>query len=227
MFKPMTLIAIGCLCAGSAWAQTRVMSGGHGVGAGRGEMGRTAVPSGSRTAGVRISGNGVERRGLRRTFRGAGFFGDYGWPYSYDDYAGSYEPETAAAAQPAPAAAAQLMPEPVPDPLLLELRGDQWVRVESFTSSVPSKSSMVVSPVVAGVSAPAVLVYRDGHREELNSYSIIGPVIYAKGDYWSSGNWTRKIQIADLDLPSTFKQNQDRGVKFELPSGPNEVMIRP
>ena len=52
-------------------------------------------------------------------------------------------------------------------------------------------------------------------------------MIYTKGDYWSSGNWTRKIQIADLDLPATLKQNQDRGVKFELPSGPDEVMIRP
>jgi hypothetical protein len=61
----------------------------------------------------------------------------------------------------------------------------------------------------------------------LSSYSIIGTLIYTKGDYWSSGNWTRKIQIADLDLPATLKQNQDRGVKFELPSGPDEVMIRP
>jgi len=36
-----------------------------------------------------------------------------------------------------------------------------------------------------------------------------------------------EIQIADLDLPATLKQNQDRGVRFELPSGPDEVMIRP
>jgi hypothetical protein len=74
---------------------------------------------------------------------------------------------------------------------------------------------------------PAILVYRDGHTEEINSYSIIGPVIYTKADYWTSGSWTRKIQIADLDLPATFKQNQDRGVKFDLPSNPDEVMIRP
>jgi hypothetical protein len=122
----------------------------------------------------------------------------------------------------------QVKAEPVPDPVLLELRGNQWVKVESFTSvqsAAPVNASS--APAAAYQSAPAVLVYRDGHSEELSSYSIIGTLIYTKGDYWSSGNWTRKIQIADLDLPATLKQNQDRGVKFELPSGPDEVMIRP
>ena len=148
--------------------------------------------------------------------------GGYGWPYFYDDYAETYVPEPIAAPQPAPAAPVQVKA----DPVLLELRGDQWVKVDSFTSAavVPVNSAAAVPKQS---SAPAVLVYRDGHSEELNSYSIIGPVIYTKGDYWSSGNWTRKIQIADLDLAATFKQNQDHGVKFELPSGPDEVMIRP
>jgi hypothetical protein len=121
---------------------------------------------------------------------------------------------------------APIKAEPVPDPVLLELRGNQWVKVDSFTS-VPAAAPVNVSTQQVAVQAPAVLVYRDGHSEELSSYSIIGTLIYTKGDYWSSGNWTRKIQIADLDLPATLKQNQDRGVKFELPSGPDEVMIRP
>jgi hypothetical protein len=30
-----------------------------------------------------------------------------------------------------------------------------------------------------------------------------------------------------LDVPATLKLNQERGAKFSLPSGPNEVMIRP
>jgi hypothetical protein len=113
--------------------------------------------------------------------------------------------------------------------VLLELRGNQWVKVESFTSAPAAVPVNVFTQQQVAVhqSAPAVLVYRDGHSEELSSYSIIGPLIYTKDDYWSSGNWTRKIQIADLDLPATLKQNQDRGVKFELPSGPDEVMIRP
>ena len=33
--------------------------------------------------------------------------------------------------------------------------------------------------------------------------------------------------ISDLDLPATFQQNRERGVKFTLPAGPNQVVTRP
>jgi len=119
--------------------------------------------------------------------------------------------------------------EPLPEPALLELRGTQWVRVTNFGES----SQIALSPTVQASTQrpvetpPAVLVYRDGHSEEVSSYSIIGSMIYTKADYWTAGAWTRTIQIADLDIPATLKRNQQRGVKFELPSGPDEVMIRP
>ena len=51
--------------------------------------------------------------------------------------------------------------------------------------------------------------------------------IYSKADYWTTGSWTRKIQIADLDVPATLKLNQERGVKFALPASPNEIVVRP
>jgi hypothetical protein len=186
---------------------------------------------------IRTGRNGFERNGSRRPFRGAGFRGAgfwgggyYGWPYFYDDYAGSYEPPPpqpeashVAIAPPEPAKS-----EPVPDPVLLELRGDQWVKVQNF-SAVPV-GEPVPAPVAHAAqkpSAPAVLVFRDGHSEEVSSYSIIGQALYTKADYWTAGAWTRTIQIADLDIPATLKENQQRGVKFDLPSGPNEVVIRP
>jgi hypothetical protein len=74
---------------------------------------------------------------------------------------------------------------------------------------------------------PAVLVFRDGHKEEVSKYTIIGPTMYTSADYWSSGTWSRKIQLADLDVPSTLKLNQERGVRFRLPTSPSEVVIRP
>ena len=43
----------------------------------------------------------------------------------------------------------------------------------------------------------------------------------------ASGSWTRKIQIADSDVPATLKLNQERGLKFVLPASPNEVVMRP
>jgi hypothetical protein len=72
-----------------------------------------------------------------------------------------------------------------------------------------------------------VLVFRDGHEEEIGKYVISGTTIYTSADRWSSGSWTRKVQIAALNVPATLKVNQERGAKFRLPSGPNEVMIRP
>lgn len=157
------------------------------------------------------------------------YFADYGYGSGYDSEPYEYPPP-----QPAPQAgleqptpALEQAKQPLPSPLLLELHGDQWVQVNSFR--IPAAGTQQLSPGNQPPSAlpPAVLVFRDGHREEVNSYSIIGPVIYTKSDYWASGTWTRKIQIADLDLPATLKQNQERGVKFELPSSPDEVMIRP
>ena len=74
---------------------------------------------------------------------------------------------------------------------------------------------------------PAVLVFRDGRTEEVSDYTIMSGTIYSKADYWTSGSWTKKIQIADLDVPATLKMNQERGVKFVLPARPNEIVMRP
>lgn len=74
---------------------------------------------------------------------------------------------------------------------------------------------------------PAVLVFRDGRTEEVSSYTIMSGTIYSKADYWTSGSWTRKIQIADLDVPATLKLNHEHGLNFVLPAGPNEVVTRP
>lgn len=170
-------------------------------------------------------------------------------PYFYDDY--DSEPATSEpppqtvepAAQPAPAVA-------VSKPgLVLELQGDHWVRLtnygelqtaeQSTQTALQPGSKPLPSPVPAGnprrsqvVDAaaplpPAVLVFRDGHKEEISKYTIVGTTIYTSSDYWNSGSWTRKIQIAELDVPETLKLSHERGAKFVLPSGPNEVMMRP
>ncbi len=55
----------------------------------------------------------------------------------------------------------------------------------------------------------------------------MGSIMFTNANYWTDGSWTKKIQIADLDISSTLKLNQDRGVKFDLPSGPHEIVIRP
>ncbi|PYV67911.1 MAG: hypothetical protein DMG97_26140 [Acidobacteria bacterium] len=211
----LAILALAVALCATAVAQSRV------------SMGRPAagpVGMGGRHFGAGIS---VVERGHRHPFGRSPFFFLYGAPYFYSD---DYEPYDLqyAKSEPAPQpVSSEANPGPLPEPVLLELHGSQWVKVTNFGETSqqalnPSSQSASAKPMPA-----AVLVYRDGHSEEISSYSIIDRVMYTKADYYSSGSWTRTIQIADLDIPATLKQNQRRGVKFDLPSGPDEVVIRP
>jgi hypothetical protein len=205
------------LCSTGLLAQNRLPISG---GPARGTHGAGGHPSVGFGLGV---GDGMHRRPFRRT----PYF--YGAPYFYSDYDNSYEPEyQPPPPTPQPAPVVQIKTEPLPDAVLLELRGNQWVKVTNFgEASAQALSAATVQTPPQKEMPPAVLIYHDGHSEEVSSYSIIGKVMYTKSDYWSSGEWTRTIQIADLDVPATLQQNQQRGVKFDLPSGPDEVVIRP
>ncbi len=219
MFKLLAIACIAAVCAPGVLAQNRIsISGRPASSMFRGNDG--FAPVGRRSSIGITFRDGFHRRGFSR----GPFFYGYGAPYFYSDY---YEPneQEYAAPQPVPEPAPQAKQEPLPDPVLLELRGNQWVRVTNFgETSVPASSTKAEAQLP---QPPAILVYGDGHTEEISSYAIIGRAIYTKSNYWTSGTWTRTIQIADLDLPATFKQNQQRGVKFELPSGPDEIVIRP
>jgi hypothetical protein len=58
---------------------------------------------------------------------------------------------------------------------------------------------------------PTVLVFRDGHKQEVANYAIMGQTVYVFDDH------TKKIALADLDLPATIKANDDRGREFQVP----------
>jgi len=58
-----------------------------------------------------------------------------------------------------------------------------------------------------------VLVFKDGHHSDVFNYAIVGDTLF---DF--SGGRSRKILLADLDLPATQKANDDRGVDFEIPA---------
>jgi hypothetical protein len=60
--------------------------------------------------------------------------------------------------------------------------------------------------------ASTVLVFKDGHKLEVGNYAIVGTTLFDL----TSGH-PRKIALADLDLEATQKQNDDRGVVFQLP----------
>lgn len=58
---------------------------------------------------------------------------------------------------------------------------------------------------------PTTLVFRDGHKQEVTNYAIMGQTLYV------FDNKTKKIALADLDVPATIKANDDEGVEFQVP----------
>jgi hypothetical protein len=171
-----------------------------------------------------------------------------GSPYGYADYstAPASAPQVIVVQMPSPVEAAPV--EPRPEPLLIEWRGDRYVRLSGSGANGTMGPGTAVpldyrepegakSTASAGRAAPAeparpeltpvVLVYRDGHREQIREYSIANGMIYARGDYWNDGYWTKKIQLAALDLPATEKASQELGSKFVLPTSPNEIILQP
>jgi hypothetical protein len=88
----------------------------------------------------------------------------------------------------------------------------------------------IAAPMIAAVPPtlpPEVLIFRDGHSEEVRDYTIADGVLYARGDYYIDGYWNKKINLSSLDLTQTLQANSARNVNFILPSSPNEVITRP
>ena len=90
-----------------------------------------------------------------------------------------------------------------------------------------SQSTAAIRGVAPPVIASALLVFRDGHREEVSDYTIAQGILHASSDYYTNGSWNKKIELSSLNLPETIKSNQSRGLRFQLPSAPNEVVVGP
>jgi hypothetical protein len=89
--------------------------------------------------------------------------------------------------------------------------------VPPVRESVPTQSSPAAAaepPAPEPPQAPTVLVFKDGHQSEVENYAIFGQTLFDL-----TPGHRRKIALADLDLVATEKQNDDRGVTFQLPPG--------
>ena len=176
--------------------------------------------------------------GHGRGFHNNGYYVPYlSGVYWWGDY-GDSDSDQQVVVQPPPSSVvmqAPPAPQPVPDvkpanPLLIELEGNRFVRLTGNAVNPPAGQGGNTQSVASAASEqlpPVVLVFRDGHRQQVTSYSIIGSAIYASGSYWTNGYWTQKILLANLDLSATLQVNQERGVNFVLPSAPNQVVTRP
>ncbi|MGA7221089.1 MAG: hypothetical protein WBX38_22430 [Candidatus Sulfotelmatobacter sp.] len=120
-------------------------------------------------------------------------------------------------------------------PLMIELQNGRYVRVnpsavdgEARELAAPSEAqiSKAGSTSVAHDLPPAVLIFRDGHSEEVRDYTIADGALYARGDFYRDGYWNKKIELSSLDVAETARANDARNVKFVLPSSSNEVIAR-
>jgi hypothetical protein len=150
----------------------------------------------------------------------------------------------------APPAAGAVAETHTGEPVLIELQGDSYVRV----SGPPASGAMLDSQASRGESAPThqthsaqssgvrqlaavqpsaaqpkfvTLVFRDGHREDVSDYVIANGTLYAHTSYYTSGAWTKNINLAALDVPETVSYNESHGVRFQLPNAANEVIVGP
>jgi len=215
----------------------------------------TSIPVGlaqMRGAARPAPGYGTARHGASSfNHRRAGvpfgyFLGDN--PYLYD-----YPSD-----QPAPESARQFIvtqpplvtdtpPQPKPSPLLIELEGDRYVRYggaarpsetdatypgpvrePKAASDAARSSARRMDAISPSPLAPTVLIYRDGHREQIPDYAIVGRILYAhSANNAQPGYGMRSIEVSALDIPATVAANRENGVNFVLPAGPNEVVTRP
>lgn len=94
-------------------------------------------------------------------------------------------------------------------------------------NSAPSPGPITAAAPPSRNLPPAVLIFRDGHSEEVHDYTIADGFLYARGDFYTDGYWNKKIDLSALNLTATMQTNSTHNLKFVIPSSPNEVITRP
>jgi hypothetical protein len=85
----------------------------------------------------------------------------------------------------------------------------EQLRQQQATTSYAQPSSQ---PQRSAASTPTVLIFRDGRRIEIQNYAIVGDILWVL-----DSNVATKIQISDLDVDATQKENHSRGMRFLIP----------
>jgi hypothetical protein len=183
--------------------------------------------------GIRIGPGFASGRGSG----GSAFLADPFWYADYPAQSVVYEPPASPVIVVQPSGAPAIA-DPKPEPLMIEWQGDKYVRIsgqrqtatldysQGAEDTEPSGSQRRPSQSQTDLP-PVALVFRDGHREEVTDYVIANGSLYARGNYWHDGFWTKTVQLSSLDISATLSTNSQAGVSFVLPSSSNEVITRP
>lgn len=84
--------------------------------------------------------------------------------------------------------------------------------VASVAESHASEPTASDPPEADTAQEITALVFKDGHQIEVGNYAIVGRTLYDM-----SPGHPRKVALSELDLDATQKQNEQRGVIFQVP----------
>lgn len=135
-----------------------------------------------------------------------GYYGAY--PYPYYGYADDYTEDD-------PTAYDRPSPREYDDRQTLDedYRAVNPPTVQGPQQNTQSEQSSEQPAQPVSAQPSTVLVFKDGHQQEISNYAIVGATLYDLSD-----GRAKKVQLADLDLTATMKQNDQRGVEFQLPA---------
>jgi len=104
-------------------------------------------------------------------------------------------------------------------PTIFDRRGsgaDSYVPpVRNVPTPHSVQSADAAPPAPEPPQVPTLLVFKDGHKIEVGNYAIIAATLFDL-----TPGHSRKVAISDLDLEATRKQNDERGITFQLPPNP-------
>jgi hypothetical protein len=101
-------------------------------------------------------------------------------------------------------------------PTIFDRRGSGASSYVAPTYEGPAHAAQDASTEPEPPQPPTTLVFKNGNQLEIENYAIVSQTLYDL-----TPGHPRKIALADLDLPATEKQNDDRGVTFQLPPQAN------
>jgi hypothetical protein len=103
-------------------------------------------------------------------------------------------------------------------PTVFDRRGPGYVPrppADDYADAQQAETAAALpDPSPATPQPETVLVFKDGHQLEVENYAIVGSTLYDLTE-----GHRRRIDLSDLDLTATAKQNDDRGIDFRVPAG--------
>ncbi len=142
---------------------------------------------------------------------GLAWYPGWGWGWGWDDSSydsyNSYPADNYASTYTAPQYPSYVYVTP-PDYSENDQTQDQISQLQSEVNELKAQQSQG-----KGTGLDTTLVFRDGHRETVQNYAIVGKTLWVFNE-----TRAKKVPLSELDLSATKRDNEDRGVEFNIPS---------